>query len=97
MGKLYRINPFCQYCGEEHMYWTIGLTDEEQKQLDEFEKLHEGEAFLVKFFAGPGVIIKRRLKCGCCKKEFDTEYGLREMDALDYEDPDMIKMGRYTL
>ena len=23
MGGLYKINPLCPHCGEEHEYWTI--------------------------------------------------------------------------
>lgn len=34
MGRLYKINPTCPYCGKEHEYWTIHLTDEEQQVLD---------------------------------------------------------------
>ena len=33
MGRLYKINPTCPYCGEEHEYWTIRLTDEGQHTL----------------------------------------------------------------
>ena len=30
MQRLYKINPTCPGCGEEHLYWQVGLTDEEQ-------------------------------------------------------------------
>ncbi len=36
MGKKYRVNPACPVCGEEHISWTITLTDEEQKKLDDY-------------------------------------------------------------
>lgn len=28
MGRLYKINPTCPHCGEEHECWTIRLKDE---------------------------------------------------------------------
>lgn len=34
MQRLYKINPTCPGCGEEHLYWQVGLTDEEQAILD---------------------------------------------------------------
>ena len=30
MGRLYKINPPCPKCHEEHNWWHIQLTDEEQ-------------------------------------------------------------------
>ncbi len=33
MQRLYKINPTCPGCGEEHLYWQVGLTDEEQAIL----------------------------------------------------------------
>lgn len=34
MGRLYNVTPPCPYCGEEHVCWTIRLTDREQEILD---------------------------------------------------------------
>lgn len=34
MGRLYNVTPPCPYCGEEHICWTIRLTDREQEILD---------------------------------------------------------------
>ena len=33
MGRLYNVTPPCPYCGEEHICWTIRLTDREQEIL----------------------------------------------------------------
>lgn len=34
MGRLYKINPPCPKCHEEHNWWHIQLTDEEQAKMD---------------------------------------------------------------
>ena len=39
--KKYRVNPFCPHCGEEHCYWTVMLSDEEQEMLDNYYKSRE--------------------------------------------------------
>lgn len=36
MDRLYRINKKCPVCKEEHQYWTIKLTNEEQALLDKY-------------------------------------------------------------
>ena len=42
MQRLYKINPTCPGCSEEHLYWKIELTDEEQAVLDKHTKEHKG-------------------------------------------------------
>ena len=36
MDRLYRINKKCPVSKEEHQYWTIKLTNEEQALLDKY-------------------------------------------------------------
>ena len=36
MGRLYKINPPCPKCHEEHNWWHIQLTDEEQAKMDAY-------------------------------------------------------------
>ena len=36
MDRLNRINKKCPVCKEEHQYWTIKLTNEEQALLDKY-------------------------------------------------------------
>lgn len=42
MQRLYKINQTCSGCSEEHLYWKIELTDEEQAVLDKHTKEHKG-------------------------------------------------------
>lgn len=68
MQRLYKINPTCPGCGEEHLYWQVGLTDEEQAILDTHTEEHKGESSIVSLMSPPGLIITRRLKCGCAEQ-----------------------------
>ncbi|MFQ8841006.1 MAG: hypothetical protein ACLR8P_08900 [Clostridium fessum] len=36
MGRLYKINQPCPKCHEEHNWWHIQLTDEEQAKMDAY-------------------------------------------------------------
>jgi len=36
MGRLYKINPPCPKCHEEHNWWHIQLTDDEQAKMDAY-------------------------------------------------------------
>ena len=51
MHRLYKINPTCPDCGEEHLYWQIELTDEEQAILDKHTEDHKGESSIVSLYS----------------------------------------------
>lgn len=97
MGNLYRVNPTCPFCGEEHMYWVIKLSDEDEAQIKKFEEKHKGENFLKKIFSGPAVIVQKKFEYGMCKREFYARCGVMAMDALDYHDPNCVKIGEYPV
>ena len=44
MGRLYKINPPCPKCHEEHNWWHIQLTDEEQAKMDAYVAASEGKS-----------------------------------------------------
>ena len=88
--KLDKINPTCPGCGEEHLYWQVGLTDEEQAILDTHTEEHKGESSIVSLMSPPGLIITRRLKCGLCGTEFEARCAIYKEDEVGYTHPDMI-------
>lgn len=90
MQRLYKINPTCPGCGEEHLYWKIELTDEEQAILDKHTEEHKGESPIVSLMSPPGLIIKRKLKCGLCRTEFEPYCAIYKEDEVGYTHPDMI-------
>ena len=97
MGRLYKINPPCPHCGEEHDYWTIRLTNEEQQILDEHTKQHEGEHPLISLMSPPGLAVTRKLKCSICNKEFETKVAIRKEDEVDWTHPDFIPVGKHLV
>ena len=47
MGRFYKINPPCSHCHEEHIWWQIQLTDEEQAKMDEYVEENKGPKFFI--------------------------------------------------
>lgn len=45
MGRLYKINPPCPKCHEEHNWWHIQLTDDEQAKMDAYVAASEGKSY----------------------------------------------------
>lgn len=43
--KIYRVNPSCPNCGEEHAYYDIMLSEEEQNTLDNYYANHRWFCF----------------------------------------------------
>lgn len=41
--KIYRVNPFCPHCREEHVWFNIIISDEEQKKMDLYYKENENK------------------------------------------------------
>ena len=90
MGRLYKINPTCPQCHEEHIWWHIRLTDEEQQKMDEYVAANEGKSSLALLLGEPGIVVTRKLKCCCCGNEFEVEAGLYKFDEVGYRDQDSI-------
>ncbi len=97
MGRLYRINPSCPHCGEEHEYWTIRLTDEEQQVLDEHTAQHAGEHPIISLMSPPGLAVTRKVKCGMCHNEFKAYVAIRKENEVGWTHPDFIPVGKYPV
>ncbi len=90
MGRLYKINPPCPKCHEEHNWWHIQLTDEEQAKMDEYVAASAEKSSMELLLGEPGIVITRKLKCCCCGHVFIVEAGLRKFDEVGYRDQDFI-------
>lgn len=93
MGKYYKINPTYPYCGEEHLYWKIQLTDEEQEILDVHTKEHESEHPVISLLSQPGLYVERKLKCGICYTEFSVKAAVRKENEIGWSHPDFVPLG----
>jgi DNA-directed RNA polymerase subunit M/transcription elongation factor TFIIS len=67
---VYRVNPFCTECGEEHAYYDIQLTEEEQAKIDEFYRVNADKPFWELMFMKAPLIVERKFKCPACGKIF---------------------------
>ena len=97
MGRLYKINPTCPYCGEEHEYWTIRLTDEEQQVLDEHIRQHAGENPIIVLMSPPALTVTRIVKCNLCHNEFKAHVAIRSENEIGWKHPDFLPLGKYPV
>lgn len=90
MGRLYRINPTCPHCHEEHITWNIRLADEEQEKMDRYVDTTRGKSSIEVLLNEPGIIVTRTLKCCCCGEIFEAHVGLWESDEVGYSNQDYV-------
>lgn len=83
--KIYRVNPFCPNCGEEHAYYDIMLSEEEQNILDNYYANHQGESSLVLLLKEPPLIIENKFTCPICKTVFSKRVGVYRENAIGYK------------
>lgn len=65
--KIYRVNPFCPHCGEEHVWFNIVISDEEQKKMDLYYKENENKSEFALLLAPPPLFVKTKFRCPCCE------------------------------
>lgn len=94
--KIYRVNPSCPNCGEEHAYYDIMLSEEEQNTLDNYYANHQGESSLVLLLKEPPLRIEKNFMCPICKMEFSKSMGIYRENAIDYKN-DYIPEGHLPL
>ena len=87
---MYKINPTCPNCHEEHMWWQFQLTDEEQEKMDAYVEATKGKSSIEILLSEPGIFVSREIKCSCCGHVFKVKAGLRKYDEVGYRDRDHI-------
>ena len=90
MGRFYKINPPCPHCHEEHIWWQIQLTDEEQAKMDEYVDENKGRSSISLLLGKPGIIVTRKLKCCYCGEVFEARSGLWKDNEVGYRDSDCV-------
>ncbi|MCM1049665.1 MAG: hypothetical protein NC433_14710 [Clostridiales bacterium] len=83
--KIYRVNPFCPNCGEEHAYYDIMISEEEQNTLDNYYANHHGESSLALLLKEPPLRIEKKFKCPMCETVFSKSIGIYRENAIDYK------------
>ena len=94
--RLYRVNPYCPYCGEEHCWFKVELTSDEQQQLDNYyiqlEKEHGKKSYLeiaLYELSEPALIIERDFRC-VCGREFTKNVAVSRDNEVGYRNPETI-------
>ncbi|MCD8091145.1 MAG: hypothetical protein LUD81_11110 [Clostridiales bacterium] len=69
----YRVNPFCPECGEEHNYYYVQITEDEQRKIEDFYEKNKGRSDLVMLISREYPLsITRTFECPCCHAEFEA-------------------------
>ena len=102
--RKYNVNPCCPKCGEEHNWYRVELTEEEQQEMDSYYEERKAKrqkqttiANLIDDTYNPPLKVKRQFKCGACGHEFEAIVGICEYDEVGYRNPNMIPMGEYPV
>ena len=87
--NIYRINPTCTYCKEEHLCWDITLSDEEQKSLDSYYESTKGRRAkythlinLLYDIEEKPLTITRNLHCRLCNNSFVANVVILKEDRI---------------
>lgn len=95
-GRKYRVNPFCPNCGEEHAYWTIAITEEEQKIVDKYYEDNKFKSTLEMVFAeikNPPLVVEKEFQCPVCRTVFIKRVPIYLTDNVNFRSKDIIPMG----
>ena len=95
--KIYRVNPFCPHCGEEHVWFNIIISDEEQKKMDLYYKENENKSEFALLLAPPPLFVETEFRCPCCGEVFVAKVGIYRENDLDYRSEKIVPMGRTTI
>lgn len=89
----YRYNPACPKCKEEHIYYNVLISEEDQKFMDDYYKAHQEESSLAVMLEGPPLVVESTFKCPICKTQFTARYGLYRENQVGYQSDEIIPMG----
>ena len=95
--RIYRVNVFCPNCKEEHIYYDLLISEEEQRVLNNYYMTHQGESSLALLLKGAPLIIERGFKCPICEAEFHQNVGSYKDDRLGFKSDDCIQLGQSSI
>ena len=95
--SVYRVNPFCPVCGEEHCAYDILLTDAEQAVLDQYYLEQKGKSTFELLLAKPPLFVERKFKCPICESVFTKCVGIYRENRLGYHSDELVPMYQYRL
>ncbi len=71
----YKVNPVCPNCGEEHLYFEIQISEEEQSQVEAFYEANKDCSPIRLTLEGKiPLSVTRKFKCPCCNAAFEATF-----------------------
>lgn len=101
--RQYKVNPSCPICGEEHCYWRISLSKEEQETLDAYYAVRQREGSvtsvsdMIDDIAGRPLVITRCFTCGACHQKFEATVIVFREDEVGSANSEKMPLGEFPL
>ncbi len=90
---IYKMNPPCPHCHEEHMWWHRRIPLWAEQKIDQWFEENKHLSTFKRMFSPAPVFVLQHFKCSCCGKEFSYKMGIHIEDRTDWVDDDCIPMG----
>ena len=101
--RQYKVNPSCPFCGEEHCYWRVTLSEEEQGALDAYYASRQRDVTptsvsdMIDDIEARPLEITRQFTCGACHQEFEATVPVYREDEVGYRHPGRVLLGEVPL
>lgn len=76
-NHVYKMNPACPHCGEEHIWWRRRIPLEYEEKLDAWYAEHPDVSDFEMFLMEAPVFVPQSFRCIICGKEFAYHMGIR--------------------
>lgn len=73
---VYKANPFCPYCGEEHAWFNIVITDREQAQVDAYYAANKDKSNLELLLMPPPFYVSKEFQCPMCQGRYKADVAI---------------------
>ena len=90
---IYKMNPPCPNCNEEHMWWRRRIPLSAEKKLEEWYAQNPNASI----FSPAPVFVPQHFTCCCCGKEFSYNMGIHIEDRVDWRSPNCVPIGVVSL
>ena len=94
---IYKMNPPCPNCEEEHMWWHRRIPLWAEEKLEEYDRQNKDKSHLELLFEPAPVFVPQFFICSCCGKEFSYNMGIRIENRLDWQSKGSLPLGVYPL
>lgn len=90
---VYKMNPPCPHCGEEHIWWRRRIPLKYEEKMYAWYAEHPTVSDFETLLQKAPVFVPQSFTCPCCGKDFAYDMGLRRMDRTDWYSKDFLPVG----